>query len=182
LSSNNSLWPLVVVCGALAGAAGCGAASTPVHGHSAPQVSATSAASPSELPSSPAQSAVAAYRGMWAEMQRAGVTADWQDPRLGTYASGAALRTLMSGLYKDHQQGIVIRGTIRMDPQVVSASTTRVLLTDCLDASHWLNYIAATGKLQNSIPGGRHLTEAVVTEASGRWTVSQLAVRQVGTC
>lgn len=125
---------------------------------------------------------MAAYRGLWAEMQRAGVTADWQDPRLGTYASGAALHTLVGGLFSSHKQGIVIKGTIGTDPQVVSASSARVLVTDCLNDSHWLNYVAATGKVQNDAPGGRHLTEAVVTPSLGRWRVSQLAVRQVGTC
>jgi hypothetical protein len=125
---------------------------------------------------------VAVYQDMWTQMERAGLTADWQDPQLARYASGAALHTLVSGLHRDHQQGIVIRGTIRTDPQVVAASGTKVQLTDCLDDSHWLNYRAATGRPQNSTPGGRHLTEAVVTKASGRWTVSQLAVRQVGTC
>ena len=111
-----------------------------------------------------------------------GSAADWQDPRLAAYASGAALSTLVSGLYSAARQGIVIKGTIGVNPQVVSVSAARVLVTDCVNDTHWLNYVAATGKLQNSAPGGRHLTEAVVTDADGRWTVSQLAVRQAGTC
>jgi hypothetical protein len=109
-------------------------------------------------------------------------TADYQDPSLERYAVSSALAALTHGLYGAHEQGIVVRGTIGTDPQVVSASAARVLVTDCLDDTHWLNYVAATGKLQNKVPGGRHLTEAVVTKAQNRWLVSQLAVRQAGTC
>jgi hypothetical protein len=182
LPNGNWLRLLAVACGALAAAAGCASASTSAYGHPSPRAAATSSLPPAASPSSPVQAAVAAYGGMWAEMQRAGVTADWLDPRLGTYASGTALHTLVTGLYSSHKQGIVIKGTIGTDPQVVSASSARVLVTDCLNDTHWLNYVAATGKLQNHAPGGRHLTEAVVTPSHGRWRVSQLAVHQAGTC
>jgi hypothetical protein len=177
--------PVVAAAGCclLAGfaAAGCG---SPAHPPTTPASPPSSAAPPSSAPptAGPATAAVAAYRGMWMEMQRAGATADWQDPHLAAYASGAALRTLFSGLYSAAGQGVVIKGTIGVNPQVDSVAAARVLVTDCVDDTHWLNYVAATGKLQNSAPGGRHLTEAVVTGAGGRWTVSQLAVRQAGTC
>ena len=164
--------------------AGCGGAVRPAHTHASPGDTAASTGPPSSAasPAGPATAAVAAYRGMWMEMQRAGATADWQDPRLAAYASGAALRTLVSGLYSAAKQGIVIKGTIGVNPQVVSASAARVLVTDCVNDTHWLNYVAATGKLQNDSPGGRHLTQAVVTDSDGRWMVSKLAVRQAGTC
>ena len=38
-----------------------------------------------------------------AEMQAAGVTANWQDPGLAKYASGTALNTLVTGLHNDHK-------------------------------------------------------------------------------
>ena len=143
-------------------------------------------ASPASPAQAAARAALAAYTGMWQQMQAAGVTADWKDPRLAGYASGQALRTLVTGLRNARDQGIVIKGTIVTHPRVVSvtpaASPDRVLVSDCLDDTHWLNYVAATGRLQNNVPGGHHLTQAVVTGRAGRWTVSQLVVQGPGTC
>ena len=50
---------------------------------------------------------------------------------------------------------------------------------DCIDDTHWLNYVAATGKLQNNVPGGHRLTEAIVTgrAASGPYPSSQFRGR-----
>ena len=117
------------------------------------------------------RAALAAYTGMWQQMQAAGVTADWKDPRLADYASGQALRTLVTGLRNARDQGIVIKGTIVTHPRVVSvtpaASPDWVLVSDCLDDTHWLNYVAATGRLQNNVPGGHRLTQAAVTGRAG---------------
>jgi hypothetical protein len=143
-------------------------------------------ASPASPAQAAARAALAAYTGMWQQMQAAGVTADWKDPRLAAYASGPALSTLVTGLRNARDQGIVIKGTIVTHPRVVSvtpsASPDRVLVSDCLDDTHWLDYVAATGRLQNNVPGGHHLTQAAVTVRAGRWTVSQLAVQGPGTC
>jgi hypothetical protein len=133
-----------------------------------------------------ARSALAAYDDMWKEMQTAGLTADWKDPKLALYASGTALATLVNGLHNDHNAGLVIKGTLIIHPQVISeqpvSTPDQIMIRDCSDDSHWLNYVAATGKLQNNVPGGHRLTEAIVTEAGGQWTVSQLAVHAEGTC
>ena len=166
---------LLLICGCTARAPGPGAPGP-----------ARAPASPASPAQAAARAALAAYTGMWQQMQAAGVTADWKDPRLAAYASGQALRTLVTGLHNARDQGIVIKGTIVTHPRVVSvtpaASPDRVLVSDCLDDTHWLNYVAATGRLQNNVPGGHHLTQAAVTGRAGRWTVSQLAVQGPGTC
>jgi hypothetical protein len=146
----------------------------------------TASASPASPAQAAARLALAAYTRMWKEMQAAGVTADWKDPRLASYASGEALRTLVTGLHDASDKGIVIKGTIVTHARVVSvtpaASPDRVMVSDCLDDIHWLNYVAATGQLQNNVPGGHRLVQAVVTNAAGQWTVAQLAVHAEGTC
>jgi len=180
---------LAVVTGTLLAACGC-SAGTPA-GKPARTASATAGSlTPSASPAGPAQSAarlaLAAYTGMWQEMQAAGVTADWKDPRLASYASGQALGTLVTGLRNARDKGIVVKGTIVTHPRAGSvtpaASPDRVMVTDCLDDAHWLNYGAATGKLQNNVPGGHRLVEAVVTKSAGQWAVSRLAVHAEGTC
>jgi hypothetical protein len=174
---------LAVVTGALLAACGCSAGTSGApHQADSP----TASASPASPAQAAARAALAAYTGMWQQMQAAGVTADWKDARLAAYASGQALRTLVTGLRNARDQGIVIKGTIVTHPRVVSvspaASPDRVLVSDCVDDTHWVNYVAATGRLQNNVPGGHHLTQAVVTGRAGRWTVSQLAVEGPGTC
>ncbi len=176
---------VAAAAGALLLAAGCSASS----GHADEPASSPPRASTSPSPTAAqaaARSALAAYDGMWKEMQVAGVTANWQDPRLARYASGTALNTLVTGLHNARNAGLVIKGTLVIHPQVISeqpaANPDQVVIRDCIDDSHWLNYYAATGKLQNNVPGGHRLTEAVVTNVAGEWTVSRLAVHAEGTC
>jgi hypothetical protein len=171
--------------GALLLAGGCSASS----GHADKPASQPPRASTSTSPpaaQAAARSALAAYDGMWKEMQAAGVTANWQDPGLARYASGKALSTLVTGLHNAHDGGLIIKGTLVIHPQVISeqpaSDPDQVVVRDCIDDSHWLNYVATTGKLQNNIPGGHRLTEAIVTLVGGQWTVSQLAVHAEGTC
>jgi len=163
----------------------CGSTASRAPGPGTPGT-ARALASPASPAQAAARAALAAYTGMWQQMQAAGVTVDWKDPRLAAYASGQALSTLVTGLHDARDQGIVIKGTIVTHPRVVSvtptASPDRVLVSDCLDDTRWLNYVAATGRLQNNVPGGHHLTQAVVTGRAARWTVSQLVVQGPGTC
>jgi len=168
--------PLPLICG-------CTADRTPSPGTPGP---ARAPASPAGAAQAAARAALAAYTGMWTEMQAAGMTADWKDPRLARYASGQALSTLVGGLHNARDAGIVIKGTIVTHPSAGAASPAgspdRVMVTDCLDDARWLSYVAATGKLQNNVPGGHRLVEALVTRAAGQWTVSRLAVHAEGTC
>jgi hypothetical protein len=178
---------LAAVTGTLLAACGSGTGrATP--GQTGPSTASpvTTSASPASAAQAAAEAALAAYTGMWQEMQAAAITADWKDPRLARYASGQALSTLVTGLHHARDKGIVIKGAILTHPRVVSAtpaaSRDRVLVSDCVDDSQWLNYVAATGKLQNNVPGGHHLTQAAVTGRSGQWRVSQLVVQGAGTC
>jgi hypothetical protein len=175
---------LAAVAGTLLAACGSGT------GTATPGQTGPSTASPVTTSASPASAAqaaaLAAYTGMWKEMQAAAVTADWTDPRLASYASGEALQILVRGLRSDHTQGLVVKGTLVIHPKVISqkppGNPGQVVIRDCSDDSHWLNYVAATGKLQNNVPGGHRLVEALVTTAAGQWTVSRLVVHAEGTC
>lgn len=180
---------VAAAAGALVLVGGCSASG----GHADKPASSSPRASSSPSPhrsltaaQAAAQSALAAYDGMWKVMQAAGLTANWKDPKLALYASGSALATLVNGLHNDHDAGLIIKGILVIHPQVISeqpaANPDQVVIRDCTDDSHWLNYVAATGKLQNNVPGGHRLTEAIVTQAGGQWTVSQLAVHAEGTC
>jgi hypothetical protein len=157
--------------------------------HSAGNSSVTTTSTPTSSLGTPssraAGNALAAYRGMWAEMVVAARTADYQDPILAQHASGAALSTLVQGLYSYRQQGLVIMGTPVTHPTVTSltpsADPTQANVSDCFDDTHWLAY-KTTGGLENNVPGGHRQVTAVVSDIGGTWKVTQLDTGAEGSC
>lgn len=133
------------------------------------------------------QAALVAYRGMWHSFVVAGTTSDWQSPSLGQYATGIALTNLSRGLYADHYNGLVTKGEPVLNPNVSSVdppnNPTKVMITDCGDSTHWLQYRADNGQLADSTPGGRRLINATVQkQADGSWKVTDFGVHDLGSC
>ena len=130
--------------------------------------------------------AVAAYNAMWRDMAAAALTADYQSPQLAQHAAGNALSLLVRGLYTNLRMGIVVKGQPVTHPTATNlkptSEPTSAAINDCFDDTNWLNYKAATGELQNDVPGGRHQTTATVKETNGAWKVTELQVGAVGTC
>jgi hypothetical protein len=122
---------------------------------------------------------------MWADMASAGATANYQDPVLAEHASGAALSTLVRGLYSYKQSGWVIKGAPITHPQVTSltptSDPTRAAVTDCFDDTHWLVYTRA-GKPVGDTGGGHRHVSAVVQDVDGAWKVTELDTGAEGSC
>jgi hypothetical protein len=134
-----------------------------------------------------AQRAIAAYLGMWQDFSQAGTTSDWQSPALAQHATGIALSTMSRGLYADHYNDLVTKGTATHDPHVTSsepfADPMTVVITDCSDSTHYVKYSAKTGQSANDGSGGRQLITAIVQrQVDGSWKVSDFGVHGVGTC
>ena len=131
-------------------------------------------------------SAIAAYDAMWQDMAAVALTADYQSPRLAQHAAGEALSLLTRGVYTNRRRGVVVRGRPATRPAVTSlkpsTEPTTATIRDCFNDTNWLNYIAATGQLQNHVPGGLHQTTATVKDISGTWKVTGLQVGAAGTC
>jgi hypothetical protein len=178
----------MVLAGLLLGAlaaclGGCGSPSTSTV---APRTDrAAASTSTTQPPSGVAAAALAAYRGMWADMVVASHTSDYQSPLLSQNASGEALSVLVQGLAKNQAQGVVVKGEPVLDPSVTSlapaGSPTQATISDCFDDTHWLDY-KTSGGLVNSTPGGHRATTAIVVESGGTWKVTRLAVQATGTC
>jgi hypothetical protein len=136
-------------------------------------------------PTGAAALALAAYRGMWADMVVASRTSNYQSPSLPQHASGAALSTLVQGLARNQQDGVITKGEPTFHPQVTSLSPTetptQATITDCVSDAHWLEY-KVKGGLVNNVPGGNRATTAIAVATDGIWKVTQLAVQAVGTC
>jgi hypothetical protein len=122
---------------------------------------------------------------MWADMVIASRTSNYRSPLLPQHASGVALSLLVQGLAKNQQLQVVTKGKPTIDPQVTSLSPsrtpTKATVSDCFNATDWLEYKTGGG-LYNTTPGGLHETTAIVVDTNGIWKVNQLAVQASGTC
>lgn len=138
------------------------------------------------------EKAINVYLGMWHSMANAALTSDWKSPLLAKHATGHALNTISRGLYADHQNGLVTKGTPKNDPAVAAVEPpddpVKVTINDCGDSTNWLKYRADTGRRADDGPGGRRAITAVVGRKSGGfwrasdWLVSDFAIQAVGTC
>ena len=132
-------------------------------------------ASPS---SSPEESALEAYRGMWdvvAEGAREGAVGH---PDLSDYASGQALE-----LTTDMLQGVTATGEPELAPEVVDTeledSPSTVSIEDCVDSSDWL--VIEDGET-TEVGERRRLVSAEVVRAEERWLVDDLWLEDYGSC
>lgn len=149
----------------------------PLASSSAPSIAAGAAAE---------QDALVAYRGMWKAFVEAGKTSDAEAADLRTYASGNALKLIVSSLYTDKELGKISKGDVVLQPKVVKsapeAAPTALTIEDCVDATRWLEY-KASGGLWDDKPGGKHRNTAIVKkQQNGAWKVDAFALRGSGTC
>lgn len=174
---------VLAACGAAASSAP-GARSTRTVTTPLTALSTPVAASPADLAR---QRATVAYLGMWQDFAAAGTTSDWQSPALAQHATGIALTNMSRGLYADHYNHLVTKGTATHDPHVSSvdppADPTKVTISDCSDSRHYLKYDDRTGQPAPDSPGGRQSITAIVEkQANGVWRVSDFGVHGVGSC
>lgn len=125
--------------------------------------------------------ALATYRAMWRDLAEASKTSDASSPRLDDHAGGAAVEFMKQGLRSAKEDQVVIKGTPRLQPAVVSGTERKVSLRDCVDSTHWLEY-KLNGELKNSTPGGHSKAEATVEREGDQWEVTQLSVYRSGSC
>lgn len=176
---------IALMAGLLSGCSGGGRESA------APSTAGSSASSAIVSPTPTAEAearsdALAAYRGMWADMASAATTSDNKSPLLARHATGAALAQIVESLYSDKKSGLISRGAPSLNPQVASLDIGKqpanVVISDCGDDSKWLKYRKSTGKLQNKQVGGRHRIHANVYGLNGSWKVVSFQLEDVGTC
>lgn len=163
------------------------ACSQPPAKKATPALTPTKIASNTSDPNAQARdAALAAYTGMWADYTEAARTADYKDQRLVHHATDAALGAIVQSLYRLNHDGLVIKGELRTAPTVVDSSPTnaptRVDIRDCASDQNWLEYVAATGKPKDAVPGGHRLVTAEVTKQFDLWRVVSYQVQAEGTC
>lgn len=194
----------VAVGAVLLATAGCGGASrsssappstmTTSLGESSP--SATSA-SPSPSASSSttldqsspqAQTAIATYRAMWADVVKVQATMNDQDTTLSDHLVGDALTYFHGATHINRMNGYVsAKGEPKLlHPAVTkivgSGSSLQILVTDCVDDSGYNKYTSDGTLVTDNDPGGRRFTQALVVPVGSGYKVSQIAYSRAGTC
>lgn len=136
---------------------------------------------------SAANSALAAYRGMWNAYIETGRTTDQANSQLDRYAEGDALGALKAGLEFMKEKGLITQGNITMAPQVTAlvpaASPDTVEIVDCLDSAQ-SSLVKATpgGDPYVDPPGGRRKVTATAKSRGGEWKIVTVLPLDVGTC
>ena len=171
---------MAVVALVSAAVTGCGTSTK----HSSPPRMPSKAQSTSQDPVRAA--VIAAYDGMWSDYEKDALTSNWQNPVSANHATGQALLTISNTLAVNGHHGWIVKGMPVLRPVVralapVSNPNTAEVVS-CDDLSHFLKYVAATGALQDSTPGGWHLVQAGLVLKDGVWKVSTLAMGQAGSC
>ena len=182
--TRGTLRAAVLACCAAAGLAGC-ASGTPGSQSTVLPDRTVSAPTSRAATGDPLVLARQAYLGMWQAFTAASRTADYQSPSLDRYAAGAALELLIHGLYQNHHEGIVTRGTPSHDPAVTMAKTSmgtpEAKVTDCSDDSGAVAYSKSGKPVAGEAPG-RQAISAQVQPFGGTWKVTYLVVEKTGSC
>lgn len=106
---------------------------------------------------------------------------DAASPLLNDHANGGALELMKYGLKKAKKEEVVVKGAVRLAPQIVSATQGEVSLRDCVDGTNWLQY-KLNGERKNDVPGTHRKADAKVERDGEGWKVSHLYLYEAGTC
>lgn len=179
------VWPVAAV-GVLFVLAACGGSDSSASSKTTSTRNKHDATSTTTAASRAGTQAITAYKAMRQDMVAASETANYQSPRLADHAVGDALSLLVRGVYANKAHGVVVKGEPVTHPRVTGVTPpdnpTNVSISDCFDATKWLEYDATTGALKDDTPGGRHTATATVALTDGVWKVTQLLVGGLGTC
>lgn len=98
---------------------------------------------------------------------------DPTDPALAAHATGEQLETLERAFLARQTNGEVIRGTLDLQPRVVSVVGDTATVRDCYLDNTGV-YDAATGERHDTATGVRHLIRATLVVEDDTWKVSDL--------
>jgi hypothetical protein len=121
----------------------------------------------------------AAYRSYWRVVIDVGRTADWRAPVLTEWTTGAALRTLQRRFYALSRNGQTLRGSIELNPTVVSMTPGRAMVRDCQDGAGLLVY-DRNGRPMGTGSPRLDLAQVTLVKEGDRWKVSDIKITAGG--
>lgn len=150
-----------------------------------PSQAATSTPAPEDI-EDPFQAAVAAYLRFRDVLDEAAAVPDPDYPQLEDVAADDGLAVARQGLQRLADEGLRNTGKhtdeFEIKEWAPEDSPTQIALITCSDSSQTLVVDADTGEpAQGEEYGTRHV-EALVELRDGRWLVTDLVFREIGTC
>jgi hypothetical protein len=130
--------------------------------------------------------ALAAYNGYLTAYVTASHTADWNAKAVDKYTADPLRQQAKVALHDLLDAKHVMKGQPSSHPVVITSNTSTtpatVVLTDCVDMTHWTEVVKATGKAV-SAAGGHEAVSVVVVDYPGEgWLVQQSRQSKVPTC
>ncbi len=170
--------PMVVLVAVAVFCASCGGSPSATGGGS----TTSSVRSTTTSTNAQATGVLAAYRASQAAFDQAIQQADATLPALAQTMTGGELDSVRRSLVADQTNGIVGKGTVQLNPKVISVTGNDAVVRDCLFSSLELVY-SATGKPVPPVTPPEHDgVQATLTQTSpGTWKVSGEHVSE-GSC
>jgi hypothetical protein len=175
----SGLWLGVVLALSAGAAAGCRSSPAPEEVDPTPSASTRMVSSGA---SGPEAAILADYRAYWKDFETAGRTAAWNSPQLAEHATGPLLAQSRLTLRSMRQRGLVARGSVKVDPRLLSSDATRATVYDCNDTSRYLAYDARTGQPKGTSSGRPHGMTVQLMLEGGTWKAASILKEEAGRC
>jgi hypothetical protein len=177
-----------LVTGVLATATACSSDSTPPKdsAEATPSNNASSLLVAPEDIEDPSAAAVAAYERYWRTVAESGAIPDPNYGPLSEVAGGEALETARSLAQDALDAGQRATGTPVHDAEVTSmypeTDPHQFVIADCMDSTDWIVVDASTGEPVADEEYGTQQVKALVEDTDGHWRVTDVVLRELGTC
>ena len=126
--------------------------------------------------SSEAAAVVAGYRAAWHAFEDALDNANPNDPLLASTMVDPQLQGVKANLLADQRQGIVGRGPTTVHPKVVSLSTARATIVDCVHSATELVYASSGTPVPPVTPPENDGVSATMVLSNGVWKLEKQTV------
>lgn len=115
---------------------------------------------------------LASYRASWDAFTVAADPPNPEYPALAEFKTGTALAVAQQSLTRYRERGQVVRGNTELNPRVISVTSLRAEVEDCvLDQSALLD---VSGRVVEAPTGGRERWRAVLVATDGRWKTEDM--------
>jgi hypothetical protein len=178
-----------LVMGVLAATTACSSDSTPSReatDSSIPTNSASSLLIAPEDIEDPSAAAVAAYERYWRTVAESGEIPDPEHGPLSEVATGEALEIAQRLAQDALEAGERATGAPSHSAEVTEVypetDPTQFVVADCMDSNEWIVVNAVTGEPVAGEQYGTQQVEALVEHIDDRWLVTEVVLRELGTC
>lgn len=115
---------------------------------------------------------LAAYRAHWDAFLTAADPPNPDHPALAATTTGRELEFLRNALARDREAGVVVRGSINLDPEVVRVNDGEAWVRDCIWDRSGV-FVRETGQVAVPVTTEMELRTFRLVRTEGRWKVAE---------